>query len=260
MRPFLLHHSPVILAFLQHKMAKRQFLQAQWKNLVMLNYEVDPQILDPYLPPGTVLDLWQGKVLVSMVGFVFADTSVLGIKWPWHVNFEEVNLRFYVKHFNGTEWKRGAVFVSEIVPKSMIALIANNLYKEHYQAMPMRSSVTLTQDSHTQFLYEWKFKGKWNKLGATASNQLQDINPGSAEEFIFEHYWGYNKLSDTVTMEYQVEHISWQTGLVKDHVFEADVAGLYGEAFEPYLRKEPVSVFFAAGSDIKVRMGDKIVV
>ncbi|MEZ2337808.1 YqjF family protein [Mucilaginibacter sp. RCC_168] len=241
-------------------MAKRQFLRAQWKNLVMLNYEVDPQILDAYLPPGTVLDLWQGKALVSMVGFVFANTRMLGIKWPGHVNFEEVNLRFYVKYFEGKEWKRGAVFVSEIVPKSMIALIANNLYKEHYSAMPMRSSVTLTGDGHTQFLYEWKFKGKWNKLGATANNQLMNIEPGSAEEFILEHYWGYNKLSHFSTMEYQVEHISWQTGTVKDYVFEADVAGLYGEAFEPYLKKEPVSVFFAASSDIKVRMGDKIVV
>ncbi|SDD68174.1 hypothetical protein SAMN05216464_102266 [Mucilaginibacter pineti] len=241
-------------------MPKRQFLKAQWKNLVMLNYEVDPKILDEYLPPGTELDLWEGKALVSMVGFMFQDTKVLGIKWPLHVNFEEVNLRFYVKHFNGTEWKRGAVFVSEIVPKSLIALIANNLYKEHYSAMPMRSSVTATSDGHTQFLYEWKLNGCWNKLGATASDELLDIKPGSAEEFIFEHYWGYNKLSTISTMEYQVEHISWQTGKVRDYVFDADVETLYGKAFEPFLKKEPVSAFFAVGSDIKVRMGDKIVV
>jgi uncharacterized protein YqjF (DUF2071 family) len=241
-------------------MAKPQFLKAKWKNLVMLNYEVDPQVLESYLPPGTEIDLWHGKALVSMVGFMFLDTSVLGIKWPWHVNFEEVNLRFYVKHFNGTEWKRGAVFVSEIVPKPIIAVIANNLYKEHYSAMPMRSSIIPTADDHTQFCYEWKFKGKWNKLSATASNQLMDIEPGSPEEFIFEHYWGYNKLNATSTTEYQVEHVSWQIGKVKDYVFDADVAALYGEAFKPYLNKEPASVFFAVGSDIKVRMGDKIVV
>ena len=226
----------------------------------MLNYEVDQHVLDAYLPPGTVLDLWQGKALVSMVGFVFADTKVLGIKWLGHVNFEEVNLRFYVRHFNGTEWKRGAVFISEIVPKNLIALIANKLYKEHYRALPMRSSVTLTEDNHTQFLYEWKFNNRWNKLGATASNQLLDIKPGSAEEFILEHYWGYNKLTSISTMEYQVEHVSWQTGAVKNYIFDADVAGLYGEAFEPYLKDEPVSAFFAVGSDIKVRMGNKIVI
>jgi uncharacterized protein YqjF (DUF2071 family) len=44
-----------------------------------------------------------------MVGFVFKDTRVLGIKWPFHVNFEEVNLRFYVRHFDGKEWKGGCI-------------------------------------------------------------------------------------------------------------------------------------------------------
>ncbi|HEY9197252.1 MAG TPA: DUF2071 domain-containing protein, partial [Mucilaginibacter sp.] len=117
-----------------------------------------------------------------------------------------------------------------------------------------------TQDNHTRFLYEWKYKGRWNKLGATASNQLLDIQPGSAEEFIFEHYWRYNKLTTITTMEYQVEHVSWQTGKVKDYIFDADLAGLYGDAFKPYLEREPVSAFFAVGSDIKVRMGDKILV
>jgi len=108
-------------------MGKRKFLEAQWKNLLMLNYRVDQKILEPYIPFGTVLDLWQGKALVSMVGFMFEETRVVGIKWPFHVNFEEVNLRFYVKHFDGNEWKRGAVFVSEIVPKSAIVLIANTI-------------------------------------------------------------------------------------------------------------------------------------
>ncbi|QTE37104.1 DUF2071 domain-containing protein [Mucilaginibacter gossypii] len=241
-------------------MAKSEFLKAHWKNLVMLNYEVDAAILKPYTPAGTVLDLWEGKALVSMVGFMFSDTRVLGIKWPWHVNFEEVNLRFYVRYFNGTEWKRGAVFISEIVPKSMIVLIANNLYKEHYRALLMRSSITSAADNHTQFLYEWKLNGRWNKLGATASNELVNIKAGSAEEFILEHYWGYNSLSPIKTMEYQVEHVSWQTGLVREYVFDADVAALYGEAVRPFLEKEPVSAFYAVGSDIVVRMGEKIVV
>jgi uncharacterized protein YqjF (DUF2071 family) len=240
-------------------MGNTMFLKAEWKNLLMLNYEVDPEILKPYLPAGTVLDLWEGKTLVSMVGFMFLDTRVFGIEWPLHINFEEVNLRFYVKHFNGKEWKRGAVFISEIVPKSMIVLIANNLYKEHYRALPMRHSATPVEDNDTRFLYEWKLKGRWNKMGATVSNNLEPIQAGSAEEFIFEHYWGYNSLSAIKTMEYQVEHISWQTGNVKDFVFDADIKELYGAAFVPYLQVKPYSAFFADGSDISVRMGKKIV-
>jgi len=239
-------------------MAKRTFLKAEWNNLVMLNYEVDPAVLKKYIPAGTEIDLWQGKALVSMVGFMFNNTSVLGVKWPWHINFEEVNLRFYVRYFDGTQWKRGAVFISEIVPKPFIALIANRLYKEHYRALPMRHSVTFGEDEHTEFLYEWKLKGRWNQLGATVSNKLTPIDPGSAEEFIFEHYWGYNPLSSIKTMEYQVEHISWQIGEVRSYVFDADIAELYGEEFVPYLTAEPYSAFFAEGSAIGVRMGAKI--
>ena len=224
----------------------------------MLNYEVDREILTPYLPAATALDLWQEKALVSMVGFMFFDTRVSGVKWPWHINFEEVNLRFYVKHFDGTAWKRGAVFISEIVPKNLIALIANKLYKEHYRALPMRHSIIPAENDHTQFLYEWKIKGRWNKLGACASNVFEDIKPGSHEEFIFDHYWGYNSLSANETMEYQVEHIPWRVANVKDFIFEADVAGLYGEEFVPFLQQKPYSAFFANGSEISVRMGREI--
>lgn len=240
-------------------MAKKQFLQAQWANLLMLNYEVDPAILDPYLPPGTELDLWQGKTLVSMVGFMFLDTRVMGVKWPLHINFEEVNLRFYVKHFDGTEWKRGAVFISEIVPKPMIVVIANTLYKEHYSAMPMRHSASKFEGNKTKYLYEWKFDGKWNnRIGGTVDNNLSPIVPGSQEEFIFEHYWGYNKASKKTTFEYQVEHISWNVGQVIDPIFEAEIGRLYGKKFESYLSVKPYSAFFADGSEIVVRSAGRI--
>jgi len=237
---------------------KPAFLTAKWNNLIMLNYEVDPDILKPHMPPFTELDLWQGKALVSMVGFLFRDTRVKGIKWPFHVNFEEVNLRFYVKYYDGADWKRGAVFISEIVPKPIIASIANNLYKEHYSAMPMRHSIAAVSEDKTQYLYEWKLNGHWNCLGGTVNNKLAPITADSQEEFILEHYWGYNKISRDLTMEYQVEHISWNAGIVTDPVFEADIARLYGKEFEPFLNKQPYSAFFADGSDIIVRGGTKI--
>lgn len=241
-------------------MAKKEFLRARWTNLLMLNYEVDPAILQSYLPPATELDLWKGKALVSMVGFLFQDTCVRGIKWPLHINFEEVNLRFYVKYFNGTEWKRGAVFVKEIVPKPFVALVANLLYKEHYYAIPMRSSINSLGDSKKQYLYEWKFDGKWgNKLGGTVDhNDLRPIVTGSQEEFILEHYWGYNKINKRTTREYQVEHISWNAATVANPIFEGDIARVYGKAFVPYLEKKPYSAFFADGSEIIVRGSETI--
>lgn len=239
--------------------AKRIFLQAHWANLLMLNYEVDPGILKTYLPPGTELDLWKGKALVSMVGFMFLNTRVIGVKWPLHINFEEVNLRFYVKRLEDGEWKRGAVFISEIVPKPMVMVIANVLYKEHYRAMPMRHSAKQLPGGNTRYLYEWKFDGKWNnRLGGTVPDQLSPIVPGSQEEFIFEHYRGYNKAGKKTTYQYQVEHISWNVGRVEEPVFEAEVARLYDKKFVPYLNVKPYSAFFADGSEVIVRSAGRI--
>jgi uncharacterized protein YqjF (DUF2071 family) len=236
-------------------MANRRFLEAEWNNLLMLNYEVDPAVLQPYLPAYTELDLWQGKALVSMVGFMFNNTRVLGVKWPFHVNFEEVNLRFYVRCFDGHEWKRGAVFISEIVPKPVIAVIANNLYNEHYRALPMRHSAQPSAiQNFTDYTYEWKLSGKWNKLGATISSHSVPMAPGSAEEFIFEHYWGYNRVDKEKTVEYAVEHISWRINEVTNPIFEADIAALYGAEFVPYLSAAPYSAFFAQGSEVSVRI------
>lgn len=239
-------------------MSEIRFLEAEWRNLVMLNYEVDPEILKPYLPAVTELDLWQGKALVSMVGFMFLNTKVLGIKWPWHVNFEEVNLRFYVRYFDGKVWKRGAVFISEIVPKHIIPIVANTIYNEHYKAMPMRNAKVKLDNQQTKYLYEWKFKNQWNQLGATVGAEQFEIEKGSPEEFIFEHYWGYNRLNDHKTVEYQVEHVSWKIRPVIDFAFKANVTELYGDVFETYLRQEPHSAFFAEGSEVNVRVAGKI--
>jgi uncharacterized protein YqjF (DUF2071 family) len=239
-------------------MNKLKFLTAQWRNLIMLNYEVDPAILKPHLPPGTELDLWKGKALVSMVGFMFKDTRVFGIKWPWHINFEEVNLRFYVRYFDGKAWKRGAVFISEIVPKHIISIIANNLYNEHYAAMPMRHTITPLDTKSTEFTYEWRLNNQWNKIGAMVSNDKTAIALDSPEEFIFEHYWGYNKLTETKTLEYAVEHVSWEVHKVSSYTLAIDIAKLYGEAFVPYLSAEPYSAFFASGSDVAVRIAGKL--
>ncbi|RYE29783.1 MAG: DUF2071 domain-containing protein [Sphingobacteriaceae bacterium] len=234
-----------------------RFLQAEWKNLLMLNYEVDPELLKPYLPAGTELDLWQGKALVSVVGFMFLNTKVLGIKWPWHINFEEANLRFYVKRFDGKEWKRGAVFISEIVPKYLIPIIANNLYNEQYQAMPMRHKFTALPNKQTEYLYEWKFKNHWNTVSAVVADEATVMEPNGAEAFIFEHYWGYNKFNDKTTLAYQVEHPSWKIKEVISSVFDANIKDLYGAAFEPYLKVKPFSAFFAEGSEVAIRVAGK---
>ena len=233
------------------------FLTAEWKYLIMANYVVDPEILYEYIPKGTQLDLWKGRAFVSVVGFQFQNTKVMGMKFPFHTNFEELNLRFYVKREVNGEWRRGVVFVKEVVPKIVIAKAAQWFYDENYIALPMKN--TKREDGgrlHVE--YSWKFAGAWNELKVIAYSDPMKMMEGTEEEFIAEHYWGYSKQKDGTTIEYQVEHPRWKIYQVKDLEFNCDISGLYGDKFAPYLKQEPESVFLAHGSEIIVRKGLKL--
>lgn len=240
-------------------MASRTFLSARWEYLAMFNYEVDPALLKPHLPPYTVLDLFKGKAIVSVVGFLFNNTSVMGVKWPGFVNFEEVNLRYYLKYFDGKEWKRGVGFISEIVPQFLISGIANLFYNEHYSVAKMSHAISHNKNE-LEVTYNWKKKNQgWNLMWVKAHSELMDILPGSEEEFIFEHYNGYNKINETTTLEYSLAHPKWQVYPISDYKLDCDVEKLYGASFVPFIQNvKPVSVFLAKGSDVYVRMPKKL--
>ena len=189
-----------------------------------------------------------------MVGFLFNDTKVFGLKWPFHINFEEVNLRFYIKHFDGGKYNRGVAFVSEIVPRPCIATIANRLYNEHYSVAAMGHTL-VKDENELKINYRWKKRGgQLNQMTLTTTNTEVKIEKDSAEEFIFEHYFGYNQLNASTTIEYGVEHESWNIFPVKDFRLECDVTGLYGKEFAPYIENiQPHSVFLAKGSEVIVR-------
>src|SRR5688500_11199158 len=108
------------------------FLEAEWRKLAMANYAVDKNLLTKYLPYKTEIDCWDNTCYVSLVGFMFLNTRVKGFKIPFHINFEEVNLRFYIRYKHKNEWRRGVVFIKEIVPKHALTLVANTVYGENY--------------------------------------------------------------------------------------------------------------------------------
>jgi len=231
-----------------------RFLAARWSKLAMANYEVDPGILESRVPRGTEFDLSHGKCFVSVVGFMFLDTRLLGVPVPLHRDFEEVNLRFYVKRQVGDETRRGVVFVKEIVPRRALAWVANAVYNEKYVALPM-SHEDLTDDSSRKLAYGWKHAGRWNQLAVTLTGEAYLPDAVSHEAFITEHYWGYTAQRDGSTIEYQVEHPRWKVWNVATCELTCDVASLYGAEFAPHLAGSPRSCFVADGSPIVVRRG-----
>jgi uncharacterized protein YqjF (DUF2071 family) len=232
----------------------KKFLTAEWRDLIMANYEVSPDVLAARVPAGTELDLHEGKCFVSLVGFMFLDTRVLDFLVPFHVNFEEVNLRFYVRRETDEEARRGVVFIKEIVPRAAIAMIARTLYGEPYESWRMSH---YRDALHVR--YSWEKGNSQNTITVESGTNLGVPGEGSHEEFIIEHYWGYTKRGTQRTDEYKVEHPKWDLFEVGNPRIDVDFERTYGKEFAFLNEAEPYSVALAKGSEIAVYKGEKII-
>jgi uncharacterized protein len=228
------------------------FLSARWENIIMANYEVKAGLLQPYLPPGLELDHFHNKMYVSLVGFMFKRTRLFHIPIPFLGTFEEINLRFYVKRIQDDTIKRGVVFINETVPYKPVAWLANKIYKEHYTAIPAKSTI-INAASAKRIKYEWKINNQWNHIAVKADNKHELMVPGELEEYIFEHYYGYTKINDRRSQEYKVNHPRWLVNKVSDHSIDCDFRSMYGNDFAFLSNCQPASVIMAAGSAVSVK-------
>jgi uncharacterized protein YqjF (DUF2071 family) len=237
----------------------RPFLTAEWRHLAMLNYRVAPALLAAYVPVGTELDAFAGVTYMSLVAFMFSNTRVLGIAIPGHRTFEEVNLRFYVCRRTPTgEWRRGVVFVKEIVPRRAIALVARAAYNEPYVALPMRHQIAGSPDGGVSAEYGWRTARGWHVLAADATGPAAPIEMGSKAEFITEHYWGYTAQRGGGTVEYRVTHPRWNVWDATTRLTGPRLDILYGPALGDVLASEPDSAFLADGSAVSIEMPNRL--
>lgn len=251
-------------------MFPRTFLSARWVHLAMLNWAVDPALLRPHVPAGTVLDTFEGQTYVSLVGFLFLDTRILGLAIPGHRHFEEVNLRFYVRREAAGEVRRGVVFLREVAPLWAVCTVANWLYGENYATYPMRhriehpggvlddlaaSSLALAQPAAVT--YEWQSPSGWNRVSAEGRGDWAPSAPGSLEEYISEHYWGYACAGAEACNEYAVEHPRWNLRPAEGR-YEGHPEEVYGRDWARVLNDPPASAFLCDGSAVEVLHGTRV--
>lgn len=275
------------LAPIQVKLVRPVFLSTRWHALAMLNWEIERSTLEPLVPHGTELDDYGGKTFVSIVGFVYRDTRLLGLRIPFHVAFEEVNLRFYVRRFVNGEVRRAVCFAKEIVPRWAVSATARYCYNEQFVTLPMSHTITGPardlieppvsgkpasgkrtppgdstsidrQADQGQIEYRWRFANRWNSLSFRYEGRPEPLTPDSLEEFIAEHYWGYCRQQDGGTLEYHVEHPSWRTWPATEVEFDCDIARLYSPGFARVLCRSPDSAFLANGSAVSLMKPTRI--
>ena len=108
-----------------HAVARPVFRQS-WRDLTMLHWPVDPELVAPLLPAGTTPDVLDGCTYVGLVPFVMAGVRVPGAApLPWLSAFAETNVRLYAVDASG---RRGVVFRSLEAARLLPVLVARGSY------------------------------------------------------------------------------------------------------------------------------------
>lgn len=227
------------------------FLTATWANLCLVSYAVDPDLLLPLVPPGLELDKRDDRAFVSLVAFDFLDTRVRAIRWPWHADFPEINLRFYVRGIVGGEPRRGVCFIREFVPRPAIAWIARAVYNEPYSSARMHSSV-LDKGDGAVIQHTLVTGGVTNRLSIRVSGPPLLPPADSTEHFFKEHEWGFGVDRSGKRLMYRVHHPVWLTRSATIEELTWDWSRVYGKEWGMLASATPVSVIFAIGSNVSV--------
>jgi uncharacterized protein YqjF (DUF2071 family) len=244
---------------------RRPFLTARWQHLVMLNFAAPADCLAPLVPIGTELDEYEGRALISVVAFEFAEATLFGLKVPGYQLFPEVNLRFYVRRWTGGQWRRGVVFIQELVPRRLVARVARYIFGQNFGYARMFHRVeTVWQDqighvvlcpsrrdrdrqANTTIRYCWQ-------LGNCDCHVRGEVGPESdipEHAFVAEHYYAYAACRQG-TVEYLVEHPRWRVYQAKNVSFALSGPKIYGQQIGRWLLEPPSSVLIADGSAVAV--------
>jgi uncharacterized protein len=224
-----------------------KILTAEWQNLLLFNYSVEPGVLQSYLPAGCELDLLNGQAHLSIVPLQFRNTKVLGMNWPGLSDFSQVNLRFYVR----LKGELGVCFIKEHVPSRLISTAGWLLYNDPFEFAQINTSVTLneafitaryhlTRGHHALTCHVRAHFKPFTPLPTSLEHHFKELKLGV----------GRNRLGQTFT--YRVEHPAWRIYPIDDYGIEMDAAALYGRDFSFLSTATPSSVVFAEGSEAKV--------
>jgi uncharacterized protein YqjF (DUF2071 family) len=217
-----------------------------------MSYAVPERLVAPRLPPGLSLDCWEGRAFVSLVAFGFEETRVLGVAWPGFTRFPEVNLRFYVRDGE----RRGVVFVRELVPSRLVALLARLLYNEPYRAARIRS-VTEVRSARIRVAREFPWRGRIQRITVEAGSAAVAAPETGVTHFFKEHAWGYGVDRRGHLLRYAVEHPPWRIYPDAVALPELDFAAVYGAEWSVLNGRPPEHVALAEGSRVAVYPPDR---
>lgn len=243
----------------------RTFLTANWNYIVMCNFQCDPEMLMPYLPAGCELATFEGEHYISLVAFQFHNTTIFSLPVPFHRNFNEVNLRFYVKHVHPEtgELERGVVFIKEFVTSPLVALTARTFFKENYHTAMVSSEIVFAPeavDEPQEVSYSWHNRRGEACVAVQTRGGRVDLSTSTEAAFFSEHYLGFTRKSANETLSYRVRHEPWDFWQLSKFEITGNWEEFYNTEFSRVLSEKPRSVFLFDGSPVTVSWRHQLVI
>lgn len=231
-------------------------ITARWRDIAVLSWPIDDDLLVPSLPAGLELDHWNGAAYVSLVCLVMENLRVFRL--PALVrNLAEVNLRFYVRPVDARSDRKGVVFLRQLVSNHLFALTARRLFREPMLGTPVSHECELADPVcgrvRRRLQYRWRNRNRYEGLRITGSGETRYAEPDSLDEFLTARYWGYNGRSSNKILAYRISRDPWRLLPVADHELDCDAGTLCGPEFADVMAGPPVSALLATGSNARIR-------
>lgn len=207
---------------------KTPFLTCHWENLVYINYEIEPDLIIPYLPNDVIPSKINGKTILSIVCFEFSKARFFGIKIPFHQCFPEVNIRVYVQKKDDPSIQ-GVYFISEMVPKLMTVFVAKYIFGEPFSLKKMELNKT-----NNSVEYKTKSNNFEMKVKATFAEQFPKILT-EHESFIIEKEYAFCGKAGKNSKLFRVEHQKWNWCPIEHSKFEIKKADHLPTSFQIFL-------------------------
>ena len=211
-----------------------------WRNLTFLHWEIASEELEPLLPSGLQLDLFQGKAYIGIVPFEMKNIRPAWCPQVLGFNFLETNVRTYVIHN-----QEPGVFFFSLDANSYIAVkVARWIWHLPY----FHSAMTL---SNKDAVYNYTLKRTdkvQSQIKIEVSETLPPSEADSLEYFLLERYLLFTELRGQL-LRGQVHHTPYpvhQAELIdfEDQLLEINNIG--GTSSSPDL------VHFSQGVDVEI--------
>lgn len=192
---------------------RRPVLRQRWCELAYFHWRYDADVVQRLLPPGLVVDTFDGSAWVGLIPFEMRDVRVGPTPpLPWLGSFIEINVRTYVIDATG---RRSVWFFSLDVPRIAIVGVARSVFSLPY-CWAHAGHVVAGDEHHYSMNRRWpRGSAAHAEIRFRVGERVPDDDVGDLDHFLCAR-WGLATVRRGRLFHGPVHHERWPLHLVEN--------------------------------------------